>query len=89
MSNGRNTSQRDKDRARLKATRANCYLCGDALDYNLKWPDPMCFVADHVIPLIKGGADNITNKRAAHSSCNSKKRARLIAPIVRRSRSLE
>jgi len=84
----RNTNQRDRDRARIRATKANCHICGEPIDYTLKWPDPMCFVVDHVIPLIKGGLDHISNKRAAHNLCNSKKRARLVAPIVRRSGSL-
>lgn len=88
MSTGRNSSQRDNDRARIRATKAACHICGEPIDYTLKWPDPMCFVADHVIPLVKGGRDHISNKAAAHAKCNSKKRARLIAPIVRRSGSL-
>ena len=84
----RNTNQRDRDRARIRATKANCHICGEPIDYTLRTPDPMSFEVDHVIPLAKGGADNITNKAAAHRQCNSKKRARLIAPIVRRSGSL-
>ena len=89
MSTGRNSAQRDSDRARIRATRAACHICGDPIDYTLKWPDPMCFVADHVTPLIKGGRDHISNKAAAHNKCNSKKRARDYAPIVRRSGSLD
>lgn len=85
----RNTAQRDKDRARIKATRANCHICGATIDYTLEWLHPKAFVVDHVIPLAKGGADHISNKRAAHRECNSKKRARLVAPIIRRSGSLD
>ena len=84
----RNTTQRNKDRWRIRATKPNCHICGETIDYQLKWPDPMCFVVDHVIPLHKGGADTMANKRAAHNTCNSKKRARLVAPIIRRSKSL-
>lgn len=85
----RNSAQRDKDRARIKATKAGCHICGQPIDYTLTWLDPKAFVVDHVIPLIKGGADNISNKKAAHRDCNSKKRARDHAPIVRRSGSLD
>lgn len=85
----RNTTQRDKDRARIRKTRANCAICGEAIDYTLKWPDPMCFVVDHIKPLAKGGRDDITNKQASHATCNSTKRARDYAPIVRRSGSLD
>ena len=84
----RNTTQRNKDRWRIRATKAACHICGETIDYELKWPDPMCFVVDHVIPLHKGGADTMANKAAAHNTCNSKKRARLVAPIIRRSKSL-
>jgi len=49
----------------------------------------MSFVVDHVVPLAKGGADALDNKKAAHRGCNSTKRARLVAPIVRRSGTLE
>jgi 5-methylcytosine-specific restriction endonuclease McrA len=49
----------------------------------------MSFVVDHVMPLAKGGADTLDNKKAAHRECNSKKRARIVAPIVRRSGTLD
>ena len=88
MSTGRSSAQRNKDRATIRKTLANCHICGHAIDYTLQWPDKMCFVVDHVVPLTKGGADNIENKRAAHATCNSKKRARLVAPIIRRSGAL-
>jgi len=84
----RNTTQRDRDRARIRATTANCGICGDRIDYSLPHTDPMSFVVDHIIPLAKGGPDTLTNKQAAHRSCNSTKRARLVAPIIRRSGSL-
>jgi 5-methylcytosine-specific restriction endonuclease McrA len=85
----RYTAQRDRDRARIKATRANCHICGAPIDYDLPHTDPMSYVVDHVIPLSKGGADQLSNKAAAHRECNSKKRARIVAPIVRRSGSLD
>jgi 5-methylcytosine-specific restriction endonuclease McrA len=72
-------------RAALRRTRPACHICGKAIDYELKWPDPMCFVVDHIIPIAKGGADSLTNAAAAHATCNSKKRARDYAPIIRRS----
>lgn len=85
----RNTTQRDKDRARIAKTRPNCHICGEQIDYRLKWPDPRCYVVDHLVPLTRGGADHISNKAAAHADCNSKKRAREYAPIIRRSGALK
>lgn len=85
----RNSAQRERDRQTIKRTRAGCWICGKPIDYNLPHLDPMAFEVDHVIALSRGGADDLSNKRAAHRTCNSKKRARDHAPIVRRSGSLD
>jgi hypothetical protein len=89
----RSTAIRDRFRRQAAARKANCYLCGKPIDYTLRWPDPMCFVADHVRALKPGkgqtpGTDTPDNLAASHNTCNSTKRARLVAPIVRRSGSL-
>lgn len=84
----RDSAQRIRLRARVKATQAACHICGKTIDYTLKYPDRMAFTIDHVVPLHKGGTDTIENVKAAHAACNSKKRARLVAPIVKRSGSL-
>jgi 5-methylcytosine-specific restriction endonuclease McrA len=89
MATPRNDANRKRMRARIAATRAACHICGEAIDYTLGRHDPRAFVIDHVVPLHQGGADELSNVKAAHRSCNSTKRARLVAPIVRRSRSLE
>ncbi len=85
----RNTTTRDRARRTIAARHENCHICGREIDYTLRWPDPMCFVVDHVTALANGGADTITNKKAAHNTCNSTKRARDHAPIIRRSRTLD
>ena len=85
----RNSTTRHKHRARIKRDQPACHICGQPIDYTLDWTHPQSFVIDHVIPLARGGADELHNIRAAHRECNSKKSARLIAPIVRRSGSLE
>ena len=84
----RNTTTRDRDRRTIAARHENCGICGRPIDYTLHWPDPMCFVVDHVRALANGGADTLTNKQAAHNQCNSTKRARDHAPIIRRSNTL-
>lgn len=89
MATPRNDANRKRMRARIAATRAACHICGEAIDYTLSRDEPRSFVIDHVIPLHRGGADELSNVKAAHRACNSTKRARLVAPIVRRSRSLE
>ena len=85
----RDTTQRYRDRAKLRKIQAPCHICGRPIDYDLRWPDPMCFVADHVEALARGGADRITNKRAAHKVCNERKGTKAhAAGIIRRSGAL-
>ena len=84
----RNTTRRDRLRARIARGRPNCHICGEPINYDAPRDDPRSFALDHVIPLARGGADDHTNVAASHRACNSKKRARIVAPIVRRSGSL-
>lgn len=85
---GRNTSRRDRDRTILARHHPACAICGQPIDYRLKSPHPDSFEADHIVPLALGGTDTLDNKQPAHRRCNSAKRARLSAPIIRRSGSL-
>ena len=89
MAEQRSSSRSKRFRAVIARSKAACHICGAAIDYTLTHMDPMSFVIDHVVPLHRGGLDDISNIRAAHRACNSKKRARLIAPIIRRSGSLQ
>jgi 5-methylcytosine-specific restriction endonuclease McrA len=84
----RSTTQRDRDRAAIRKTNASCGICGEPIDYTLPHTNPRSFVVDHIVPLSKGGPDTRSNKQAAHRDCNSTKRARLIAPTIRRSGAL-
>ena len=88
MMTKRNDVIRTKARRILAKAKSSCHICGQAIDYTLPHTNPESFVADHVIPIAKGGEDALSNIRAAHRDCNSTKRARLIAPIVRRSGAL-
>lgn len=85
----RNSALRNKHRAVIARGKPACHICGKAIDYTLPHLDPKSFVLDHVTPLHKGGSDLLSNKKAAHRDCNSAKRARIVAPIVRRSGSLD
>ena len=73
MSTGRNTTQRDRDRKAIRREKPPCALCGDPNDYALRSPDPMSFEVDHVVPIARGGADDLRNKQAAHRKCNRDK----------------
>lgn len=91
----RNSAMQNRMREHVRRIGGNCHICGAPIDYTIPYylpgtrkPNPEAFVADHVIPIDKQGAHDKTNARPAHWRCNSKKRARITAPIVRRSGSL-
>lgn len=84
----RPTATRDRDRTLIARTKPNCWICGQPINYDLKWPHPQCFVVDHKVPLALGGKDHISNKAAAHNHCNSTKRAKRVSPTIRRSGTL-
>ena len=85
----RPSAQRDKDRAVLARSGAPCHICGGEIDYSApaRLPNgrvnPAAFVADHVVALARGGADNLTNKAASHAACNMAKGDRPHANILR------
>ena len=81
----RSTTRRDAHRRAIARSAAACHICGRPIDYTLPHTDPMSFVVDHIVPLAKGGSDDLSNKAAAHKDCNGAKGARDFAPIVRRS----
>lgn len=86
----RNTAQRDRDRASIRRGHPACALCGEPIDYSLRYPHPRSFVVDHKTPLIAGGLDHLSNKQPAHRDCNRDKGARLDGgPVVRRSGSIK
>lgn len=62
----RSTTQRDRDRNAIRRTKPPCGICEQEIDYALPHTDPMAYVVDHVIPLAKGGLDELANKQAAH-----------------------
>ena len=72
MSN-RNTTTRDRDRRAISRTKPPCHICGEPIDYSLRYPDPFSFTVDHVHPIAKGGSDTLDNKAAAHFTCNRAK----------------
>lgn len=80
MSTGRNTATRDQHRRAIARTKPPCGICEQPIDYALKWPDPWCFVVDHMTPLESAktpedrvALDAIANKQAAHHKCNRDK----------------
>lgn len=73
MSTGRNTATRDRDRRYIARSKPPCGICGEDIDYSLPHLDPMSFVVDHIVPIAKGGPDDLDNKQATHRGCNQLK----------------
>jgi len=71
---GRNGNAERKLKARLRAERRPCHLCGQPIDYRLPAGDPWSFELDHVVPRARGGAlYDYGNCDAAHRICNERK----------------
>ena len=50
-----------------------CWLCGQPIDYRLRFPHPRSWSLDHVIPVKENPALmlNSSNFRSAHLDCNN------------------
>ncbi len=47
-----------------------CALCREPIDLSLRYPDPLSFTVDHVVPTNRGGTDDYEQLRPAHFRCN-------------------
>lgn len=58
-----------------RSKRLPCFLCGQPIDYTLKWPDPGSFSADHIKPWIRHVELRLDpgNVVSAHLRCNQSK----------------
>jgi 5-methylcytosine-specific restriction endonuclease McrA len=56
-----------------------CHICGEPVDRQLAYPDPMSVSLDHVIPLAKGGEHSYVNCATSHLRCNSRKGTKMPA----------
>lgn len=81
----RSTTTRDRHRAYLRRGKPPCSLCGEDIDYTLRSPDPMSFEVDHIIPLAKGGTDELDNKQPSHRDCNRRKADRTAEEMAQQS----
>jgi 5-methylcytosine-specific restriction endonuclease McrA len=81
----RQTHRRNRHRRVIGRSRPPCHLCGEEIDYEAHWLDPLSFTIDHIIPLAMGGLDELENIAAAHRKCNRSKgdgRQKLVKPAV-------
>lgn len=54
----------------------DCYLCGERINFKLKWPHIKSPSLDHVVPLSRGGTHTLDNVAMTHWGCNNRKNAR-------------
>jgi 5-methylcytosine-specific restriction endonuclease McrA len=82
--NGTHRRQFELNKKRIFSTQRVCGICGQPVDMNLKYPDPLSPCIDHIIPIAKGGhPSDIENLQLAHWTCNRQKSDKLIAPTQR------
>lgn len=76
---GRSTSRRDKHRRTIAKDRPPCALCHEDIDWTADHLHPLSYTIDHVIPIAKGGPDELflpdgtPQIVAAHRKCNRAK----------------
>jgi 5-methylcytosine-specific restriction endonuclease McrA len=58
-----------------------CYLCNNEIDITLPRRSKHGPTVDHVIPLSRGGSDELDNLRLTHWECNMKKSNKLIGEL--------
>ncbi|MBR1555402.1 MAG: HNH endonuclease, partial [Oscillospiraceae bacterium] len=63
---------------KIYATQHTCGICGNPVDFSLKFPHPLSPCIDHIIPVSKGGhPSEISNLQLAHLCCNRQKSDKL------------
>lgn len=67
-----NTTRYKRLVSKVKARGDVCAICWHAIDLSLRFPDPMSFEVDHIIPVSKGGdLYDPANAQASHRCCNN------------------
>lgn len=56
-----------------------CGICGESVDRSAQYPDPGYGTLDHVIPVTRGGTNDLANLRLAHMHCNRSRGNRMEA----------
>ena len=68
----------------IYASQTVCGICGRAVNFDKKFPDPWSATLDHIIPISKGGDPaSIENLQLAHLQCNRVKSSKLVQPQIK------
>lgn len=69
----------EKNKKRIYASQKVCGICGQPVDFGLRYPHPMSACIDHIIPINKGGHPSaLENLQLAHWTCNRQKSDKVI-----------
>ena len=75
---GSHRAQFERNKKKIYATQTVCGICGNPVDFSLKFPHPLSPCIDHIIPIAKGGhPSDIDNLQLAHFCCNRQKSDKL------------
>lgn len=71
---GKHRTALDRNKKKIYATQKVCGICGQPVDFSLRYPNPMSKTVDHIIPINRGGhPSDLANLQLAHLSCNRQK----------------
>ena len=80
--NGTQKAQFESNKKKIYASQRVCGICGNEVDFSLKFPHPLSPTIDHIIPVAKGGhPSDINNLQLAHFWCNRQKSDKLTPKI--------
>ena len=69
----------DRNKKKIYATQTVCGICGQPVDFEMKYPHPLSPCIDHIIPVAKGGhPSDLENLQLAHWTCNRQKSDKLL-----------
>ena len=81
---GKAKSSYEKAKKIIYASQSNCAICGRAVDFDKRFPDPWSPTLDHIVPIAKGGDPaSIENLQLAHLQCNRIKGTKAVALQVK------
>lgn len=84
MADDRSSHLMKELKARQRAKRLPCFLCGQAIDYSLVYPDPMSFSYEHIKPWSTHPELRFDpgNGASSHLDCNKRRGDRAPAPSL-------
>lgn len=77
--NGSHRIPFERNKKVIYATQKVCGICGQPVDFRIKFPNPLSPCIDHIIPIDKGGhPSDIANLQLAHLTCNRQKANKIV-----------